>query len=180
MRERPDVLISTRIDTRFLSRQHPHADQQRTATVWIRARRRWGGLRGWWRRSHVIGLCHQATDIRRVDRTAGAQKAQMAYLTRRAPAQAQAFATALSRLRHVTVRVLDEVCAFHALSLAAQQGLRGADAIYAAVACEAGSIRGGGQRRSGTRIYRSSQYAAAQQRPDTSAVGSATSTRPPR
>ena len=31
--------------------------------------------------------------------------------TRHAPAQAQAFATALSRLPHVTVRVLDEVCA---------------------------------------------------------------------
>jgi hypothetical protein len=39
---------------------------------------------------------------------------------------------------------------------------------------------GGGQRRLGTRIYRSSQYAAAQQRPDTSAVGSVISTRPPR
>ena len=59
--------------------------------------------------------------------------------TRRAPAQAQAFATALSRLPHVTVRVLDEVCAFHALTLAAQHGLRGADAVYAAVAREAGS-----------------------------------------
>jgi len=32
--------------------------------------------------------------------------------TRRAPAQAQAFAIALSRLPHVTVRVLDEACAF--------------------------------------------------------------------
>ena len=59
--------------------------------------------------------------------------------TRRAPAQAQAFATALSRLPHVTVRVLDEVCAFHAFTLAAQHGLRGADAVYAAVAREAGS-----------------------------------------
>jgi predicted nucleic acid-binding protein len=59
--------------------------------------------------------------------------------TRRAPAQAQAFATALSRLPHVTVRVLDEVCALHSLTLAAQQGLRGADAVNAAVAREAGS-----------------------------------------
>ena len=59
--------------------------------------------------------------------------------TRRAPAQAQAFVTALSRLPHVTVRVLDEVCALHALTLAAQHGLRGADAVYAAVAREAGS-----------------------------------------
>jgi predicted nucleic acid-binding protein len=59
--------------------------------------------------------------------------------TRRAPAQAQAFATALRRLPHVTVRVLDEVCALHALTLAAQHGLRGADAVYAAVAREAAS-----------------------------------------
>jgi predicted nucleic acid-binding protein len=59
--------------------------------------------------------------------------------TRRAPVQAQAFATALSRLPHVTVRVLDEACALHALTLAAQHGLLGADAVYAAVAREAGS-----------------------------------------
>jgi predicted nucleic acid-binding protein len=59
--------------------------------------------------------------------------------TRRAPAQAQAFATALRRLPHVTVRVLDEGCALHALTLAAQHGLHGADAVYAAVAREAGS-----------------------------------------
>jgi predicted nucleic acid-binding protein len=51
--------------------------------------------------------------------------------------QAQAFATALRRLPHVTVRVLDEVRALHALTLAAQHGLRGADAVYAAVAREA-------------------------------------------
>jgi predicted nucleic acid-binding protein len=61
--------------------------------------------------------------------------------TRQAPVQAQAFAVALSRLPHVTVRVLDEVCALHALTLAAQHGLRGADAVYVAVA-----------RRYGTRI----------------------------
>ena len=59
--------------------------------------------------------------------------------TRRAPAQAQAFATALSRLPHVTVRVLDEGCALHAFTLAAKHGRRGADAVYAAVAHEAGS-----------------------------------------
>ena len=59
--------------------------------------------------------------------------------TRRAPAQPQSFAIALSRLPHVTVRVLDAVCAFQALTLAAQHGLRGADAVYAAVAREAGS-----------------------------------------
>jgi len=59
--------------------------------------------------------------------------------TRRDSAQAQAFATALRRLPHVTVRALDDVCALHALTLAAQHGLRGADAVYAAVAYEAGS-----------------------------------------
>lgn len=59
--------------------------------------------------------------------------------TRQAPVQAQAFAIALSRLPYVTVRVLDEVCALHALTLAAQHGLRGADAVYAAVAHEVGS-----------------------------------------
>ena len=59
--------------------------------------------------------------------------------TRCVSVQAQAFAIALSRLPHLTVRVLDEVCAFHALTLAAQHRLRGADAVYAAVAREAGS-----------------------------------------
>jgi len=59
--------------------------------------------------------------------------------TRRMPDQAQMFALALSRLPHVTVRVLDEACALHALTLAAQQGLRGTDAIYAAVAQDTGS-----------------------------------------
>src|SRR5262245_18180760 len=59
--------------------------------------------------------------------------------SRQTPGQAQAFAMALSRLPHVTVRVLDEVCVLHALTLAAQHGLRGADAVSAAVAHEAGS-----------------------------------------
>jgi predicted nucleic acid-binding protein len=59
--------------------------------------------------------------------------------TRRAPAPAQAFATALGRLPHVTVCVLDAACALDALTLAAQYGLRGADAVYAAVARQAGS-----------------------------------------
>lgn len=59
--------------------------------------------------------------------------------TRREPAQAQGFAMALSRLPHVTVRALDEECARQALTLAAQNGLRGADAVYAAVAHGAGS-----------------------------------------
>jgi predicted nucleic acid-binding protein len=59
--------------------------------------------------------------------------------TRRTPAQAKKFAVALSRLPHVTVRILDEAGALHALTLAAEQGLRGADAVYAAVAQKAGS-----------------------------------------
>lgn len=59
--------------------------------------------------------------------------------TRRTPAQAETFALALSRLPHVTIRVLDEACALHALTLAAQQGLRGADAVYAAIAHDTGS-----------------------------------------
>lgn len=59
--------------------------------------------------------------------------------TRQAPVQAQAFARALSRLPHVTIRVLDQVCALNAVNLAAQHGLRGADAVYAAVALETGS-----------------------------------------
>ena len=59
--------------------------------------------------------------------------------TRRTPEQAQMFAVALSRLPHVTVRILDEAVALRALTLAAEQGLRGADAVYAAVAHETGS-----------------------------------------
>lgn len=59
--------------------------------------------------------------------------------TRRTPAQAPAFAIALSRLPHVTIRALEGVSAIHALTLAAQHGLRGADAVYAAVAHDAGS-----------------------------------------
>ncbi|MEW6348808.1 MAG: type II toxin-antitoxin system VapC family toxin [Thermodesulfobacteriota bacterium] len=59
--------------------------------------------------------------------------------TRQVPVPAQAFAAALSRLPHLAIRVVDEACALHALTLAAQHGLRGADAVYAAVALEAGS-----------------------------------------
>lgn len=59
--------------------------------------------------------------------------------TRRAPAQAQAFVIALGRLPHVTIRALDEALTIRALTVAAQHGLRGADAVYAAVALEAGS-----------------------------------------
>jgi len=59
--------------------------------------------------------------------------------TRQAPVQAQAFVTALRRLPYLTIRMLDEVCALDALILAARHGLRGADAVYAAVALETGS-----------------------------------------
>lgn len=59
--------------------------------------------------------------------------------TRRVPAQARAFAIALSQLPHVTVRQLDEIGTDRALTLAAQHGLRGADAVYAAVASDAGT-----------------------------------------
>ena len=60
--------------------------------------------------------------------------------TRNSPAQAQAFAIALSRLPNVTLVPLDAVLAQQALALAAQYGLRGAVAIYAAVALHTGSI----------------------------------------
>ncbi len=58
--------------------------------------------------------------------------------TRRDIAQAQAFATALSQLPNVTLIALNEALAFHALLLAAQHGLRGADAVYAALALQTG------------------------------------------
>lgn len=58
--------------------------------------------------------------------------------TRRNPTQAQVFATTLGQLPHVTLRPLDDALAQQALGLAAQHGLRGADAVYAAVAVQAG------------------------------------------
>jgi predicted nucleic acid-binding protein len=45
----------------------------------------------------------------------------------------------MSNLPNVTVTVLDAALASRAVSLAAQHGLRGADAVYAAVAAQAGS-----------------------------------------
>jgi predicted nucleic acid-binding protein len=59
--------------------------------------------------------------------------------TRQDPVQAQAFAEALSQLPTVTVLPLDLPMARRALALAAQHGLRGADAVYAAVAVQTGS-----------------------------------------
>ncbi|MCS6844265.1 MAG: PIN domain-containing protein [Caldilineales bacterium] len=58
--------------------------------------------------------------------------------TRQDAVQAQAFAAALGRLPNVTFMALDEVLAQEALKLAAQHQLRGADAVYAAVALKAG------------------------------------------
>jgi predicted nucleic acid-binding protein len=58
--------------------------------------------------------------------------------TRKAPAQAQAFAMAMSNLPNLTLISLDTTLSEHALRLAAQHGLRGADAVYAAVAIETG------------------------------------------
>jgi predicted nucleic acid-binding protein len=58
--------------------------------------------------------------------------------TRNDPAQAQMFATALNNLPNVTVMPLDDILAHQTLVLAAQRGLRGADAVYAGVAMQAG------------------------------------------
>jgi predicted nucleic acid-binding protein len=58
--------------------------------------------------------------------------------TRQDPAGAQAFAQALGGLPNVTLRPLDATSANQALLLAAQHGLRGADAVYAAVAADTG------------------------------------------
>lgn len=56
--------------------------------------------------------------------------------TRGNPAQAQAFAIALSNLPNITLLPLDRSLAQQSLMLAAQNGLRGADAVYAAVAAQ--------------------------------------------
>lgn len=59
--------------------------------------------------------------------------------TRKNSVQAQAFANALSRLSNITLLPLDKVLSFQALELAAKYELRGADAVYAAVALQSGS-----------------------------------------
>lgn len=56
--------------------------------------------------------------------------------TRQAPEKAQEFVTALRSLPNMTLVPLDETLVQRALSLAAQHGLRGADAVYAAVAAQ--------------------------------------------
>ena len=59
--------------------------------------------------------------------------------TRAATVEAQAFAIALSNLPNVTFASLDAALAQQALRLAAKHRLRGADAVYAAVAEQAGT-----------------------------------------
>ncbi|MSS70800.1 MAG: PIN domain-containing protein [Candidatus Latescibacteria bacterium] len=58
--------------------------------------------------------------------------------TRNNPSQAEAFAILLSKLPNVTVIPLDNPLAHQAFILAARHGLRGADAVYAAVATQRG------------------------------------------
>jgi predicted nucleic acid-binding protein len=58
--------------------------------------------------------------------------------TRQDPARAEAFAITLGQLPNVTILPLDEALGQQALALAAQHGLRGADAVYAAVAQQVG------------------------------------------
>jgi predicted nucleic acid-binding protein len=57
--------------------------------------------------------------------------------TRNNPAQALGLATAIAQLANVTLISLDAGIAQQAAHLAAQYGLRGADAVYAAVALQA-------------------------------------------
>lgn len=57
--------------------------------------------------------------------------------TRNEPVRAQEFATAVAQLPSVTLLPLDGKLAEEARNLAAQNGLRGADAVYAAVALHA-------------------------------------------
>jgi predicted nucleic acid-binding protein len=59
--------------------------------------------------------------------------------TRHNPTQAQMFAIALNNLPNVTVIPFDDILAQQTLLLAAKYGLRGADAVYAGVAMQAGS-----------------------------------------
>lgn len=59
--------------------------------------------------------------------------------TRGNPTQAEAFAESLSHLPHVTVLTLDPTMTERAMVLASQNGLRGADAVYGAVAEQVGT-----------------------------------------
>lgn len=59
--------------------------------------------------------------------------------TRQRPGRAQSFAAALSGLPNIRLVPLDSSLAQLALQLAAQHSLRGADAVYAAVALQSNS-----------------------------------------
>jgi predicted nucleic acid-binding protein len=59
--------------------------------------------------------------------------------TRRRPAKALAFAHTIQQLAHITVVPLSSELAATASRLAAEHALRGADAVYAAVALSAGT-----------------------------------------
>lgn len=59
--------------------------------------------------------------------------------TRNNPEHAHAFAIAIGNLPNVTLVPLDDLLARHALAVAAHHGLRGADAVYAAVAVQSGT-----------------------------------------
>lgn len=58
--------------------------------------------------------------------------------TRHDSVRALEFVTALSHLPNVTLKILDDMLVDEALKLAARHGLRGADAVYAAVATQSG------------------------------------------
>jgi predicted nucleic acid-binding protein len=60
--------------------------------------------------------------------------------TRQNPAEAETFAQAIAVPSHVHLIPLDQAMASRALALAALRGLRGADAIYATVAADAGCV----------------------------------------
>jgi predicted nucleic acid-binding protein len=57
--------------------------------------------------------------------------------TRQDPSRAEAFASTLGQLPNMTIVPLDSLLGQRALALAAHHGLRGADAVYAAVAQQA-------------------------------------------
>ena len=57
--------------------------------------------------------------------------------TRQDPGRAEAFASTLGQLPNLTIMPLDNLLGQRALALATHHGLRGADAVYAAVAQQA-------------------------------------------
>ena len=59
--------------------------------------------------------------------------------TRSNPVQGEALAASIARLANARLVPLDDILANRAAGLAAQHGLRGADAVYGAVALQAGA-----------------------------------------